>query len=234
MINSYELNRDEARDRIMAAIGSHVVFDGWNLKSLKAAAREAGLETSAVVRVFPKGVGEAITHYFDWGDRYMLTAMGKRDLGAMKTRERVGAAMQVRLDMFGSREVMRRTLATLALPMNTQIGLQATYHTVDAIWHASGDTATDLSFYTKRALLACVYTATLLYWLEDTSENSEDTRGFLERCLANMLQLAAVRLSLAQLRQSNPARFLWRPPLQMTSRSGRSVTRTQYPQTLCV
>ncbi len=204
------LEREDARDQIVAAVGSHIVFDGWSMKSLKAAAREAGLEASVVVRIFPKGVGEALTHYFRWGDRCMLATMSQRDLGAMKTRERIGTAMQVRLEVFGNREVMRRTLSTLALPLNTQIGLQTTYHTVDAIWHAAGDTATDFSFYTKRALLAGVYTATLLYWLEDTSENGEDTHGFLERCLANMLQLTALRQSFQRIKNtlSDPAKLM--------------------------
>ena len=134
----------------------------------------------------------------------MLATMSQRALGAMQTRERLCDAMQVRLNVFGNREVMRRTLSTLALPMNTQIGFKTTYHTVDAIWHAAGDTATDFSFYTKRAILASVYTATLLYWLEDPSENSEDTRGFLERCLANMLQLTALRASFERIKNIVP------------------------------
>ena len=210
MKHNYALEREEARDKIVSVIGSHIVFDGWSMKSLKAAAREAGLEASVVVRIFPKGVGEALTHYFRWGDKCMLATMSERDLGTMKTRERIGAAIRVRLHMFSNREVMRRTLSTLALPMNTQIGLQATYHTVDAIWHSVGDTATDFSFYTKRALLAGVYTATLLYWLEDTSENGEDTHGFLERCLTNILQLTIVRPSFERLKNilSNPEKLM--------------------------
>ncbi|KAF0138329.1 MAG: hypothetical protein FD153_1378 [Rhodospirillaceae bacterium] len=175
------------------------MFDGWRVQSLDAAARDAGLESGAVERAFPNGVTEAITHYFDWGDRRMLAALAGRDLGAMKIRERVGTGVRARLAMFGDREVVRRTLSMLAaLPMHVRLGLQITYRTVDTLWHVAGDTTTDINFYTKRLLLVGVYTATLLYWLDDASEDSADTHEFLERRLANMAQLATLRQAVEQ------------------------------------
>ncbi len=64
---------------------------------------------------------------------------------------------------------------------------------MDAIWHAAGDRAADFSWYTKRATLAGVYTATLLFWLRDTSEEDADTLAFLDRRLAGVGKIGAVR-----------------------------------------
>ena len=47
--------------------------------------------------------------------------------------------------------------------------MRSVYETVDGIWYAAGDSATDFSFYTKRVTLAAIYAATLPYWLEDRS-----------------------------------------------------------------
>src|SRR3546814_10685041 len=69
----------------------------------------------------------------------------------------------------------------LALPQNAATGLACLYRTVDAIWYAAGDRATDYNFYTKRALLAGVYSSTLLFWLNDKSENFAATWAFLDR-----------------------------------------------------
>jgi ubiquinone biosynthesis protein COQ9 len=63
------------------------------------------------------------------------------------------------------------------------------YRTVDAIWYAAGDTATDFNFYTKRGLLAAVYSSTLLYWLDDTSEDSAKTWAFLDRRIAEVMKV---------------------------------------------
>jgi ubiquinone biosynthesis protein COQ9 len=88
--------------------------------------------------------------------------------------------------------------------------LRLLYHTVDDIWYAAGDRATDFSFYTKRATLAAIYAATLLYWLEDSSSDFADTRAFLERRLAGVARIGRVRqqLGTAVERLPNPLRLL--------------------------
>ena len=101
-------------------------------------------------------------------------------------------------------------LSVLALPPHAALGLRLVYETVDAIWYAAGDTATDFSFYTKRATLAGIYAATLLYWLEDRSPGFADTRAFLDRRLAEVARIgqARHRLQTALDRLPNPLRLL--------------------------
>jgi len=64
---------------------------------------------------------------------------------------------------------------------------------VDSIWHAAGDTSADFSWYTKRAILTAVYTATLLFWLRDTSEDDEASLQFLDRRLAGVGKIGGLR-----------------------------------------
>ncbi len=84
---------------------------------------------------------------------------------------------------------MRRGLAFLALPQHAGLAAKCLYRTVDAVWHGVGDTSTDYNFYTKRLLLAGVYSATVLAWLDDTSEDRAETWAFLERRLDEALLL---------------------------------------------
>jgi ubiquinone biosynthesis protein COQ9 len=64
---------------------------------------------------------------------------------------------------------------------------------VDAVWHAAGDRSADFSWYTKRAILAAVYGATLLYWLRDSSDDDAATLGFLDRRLAGVGRIGSAR-----------------------------------------
>ncbi|MEQ9361835.1 MAG: COQ9 family protein, partial [Rhodospirillales bacterium] len=59
----------------------------------------------------------------------------------------------------------------------------------DHIWHAAGDRAADINPYTKRGLLAPVYTSTILYWLSDSSVGFAETWGYLDRRLADVLKI---------------------------------------------
>ena len=81
----------------------------------------------------------------------------------------------------------------LSLPRHARLAARCTARTVDAIWHAAGDTSADFTWYTKRALLGVVYSATLLYWLRDTSDDDAATLGFLDRRLAGIGRVQGLR-----------------------------------------
>jgi ubiquinone biosynthesis protein COQ9 len=104
------------------------------------------------------------------------------------------------------REAVRRSLTLMALPQNLPLGATLLYEVVDTLWHAAGDSSTDFNFYTKRGLLAGVYAATTLYWLDDRSEGNAATEAFLERRLAEVQ--AIPRLKSAATRLPNPLRIL--------------------------
>jgi ubiquinone biosynthesis protein COQ9 len=68
---------------------------------------------------------------------------------------------------------------------------------VDTIWHAAGDRSADFAWYTKRAILAGVYSATLLYWMRDSASEAE-TLDFLDRRLADVLKITKWRARLTR------------------------------------
>jgi hypothetical protein len=62
-----------------------------------------------------------------------------------------------------------QALVLLAQPRNSPAALRLLAELLDTIWYAAGDTATDSSWYSKRAALALVYSTTELYMLTDYS-----------------------------------------------------------------
>jgi ubiquinone biosynthesis protein COQ9 len=199
------------RDTLLLAMLRDVPFDGWSGGMIAAAGGRLGLDAAAVATLFPGGARDAVAAFSRWADREMLAALADQDLAAMKVRERIAAAARARLAVLEPhREAVRRALALLALPHNLPLSLKLLYDTVDAMWHAAGDTATDFNFYTKRGLLAGVYAATTLYWLDDRSPGAADTHAFLDRRLGNVMAIprygARLRESLERL--PNPLRLL--------------------------
>lgn len=205
------MDETQAKDRLLLAVLPHVPFDGWSIAALRAGARSLGLSEAEAIALFPRD-GAAMVEWFSrWADREMLARVAGAEFEPLKVRERVAAAVRARLAVLEPhREAARRGLAVLALPQNALLGMRLLYETVDAIWYAAGDTATDYNFYTKRALLAGVYGATMLYWLDDRSPGSLDTHAFLERRLADVMSLPKVGARLRDLadRLPNPFRFL--------------------------
>ena len=181
---------DETRDRLIAAALAHVPFDGWTGRALRAGAADLGLDPALAANAFPGGPAELLEAFSADIDRRMLAALEARDLKAMKHRHRVATAVRARLELLApQREAVRRGLSFLTLPRNAALGAKCLYRSVDAIWHAAGDTSTDYNFYTKRLLLAGVYSATLLFWLNDESEGFAETWAFLDRRLAEVVRI---------------------------------------------
>lgn len=182
------------RDAIVEAALIHVAFDGWSPRTLRAAAADAGFEAGQADRAFPGGAVDAVAHWCDLADRRMEQALAETDTSGLRLHERVGLAIRLRLQSWDmDREAVRRGVAILSLPMNARTSLRCTYRTVDTIWWAVGDGSTDFNFYTKRLQLAGVYTTTLLYWLDDSSEDSADTWAFLDRRLTDIVRLHKAR-----------------------------------------
>ena len=178
------------RRKVVGATLSHVPFDGWTDRALSAGARDAGVEPAAARRAFPRGVADVLAWWGADSDRRMIAELERRDLGAMRVRERIAAAVRVRIELNREhREAIRPALSRAALPQHAPEAVRGLWRTVDAMWRAAGDTATDFNFYTKRALLAGVYASTLLYWLDDRSDDFAATWAFLDRRIADAMRV---------------------------------------------
>ena len=159
------------RDALIGAALHHIPFDGWSTKALNNAASDLGWEKECVARVFPLGVVDAIRHFSQQADRYMVHSIEEEDLTKMRMHERVGLAVETRLNFLEPhKETVHCGMTWLAMPQNSMLGARLLYQTVDDIWYAVGDRSADFSFYTKRGLLAGVVGTTLLFWLDDRSE----------------------------------------------------------------
>jgi ubiquinone biosynthesis protein COQ9 len=182
--------RDRDRLRLLQATLPHVSFDGWTLAAMRAGAGDVDMDPADLVRLFPDGPDELIRLFMEQADALMAQELERRDLGNMRMRDRIATTVRVRLEQQAPhREAIRRALALQVLPQNGPGGLRALYRTVDLMWRAAGDTATDFNFYTKRLFLSGVYTATLMFWINDESDDFEATWAFLDRRIGNVMEI---------------------------------------------
>ncbi len=174
---------------VLAAALPHIVFDGFTDKVLTAAAKEAGVAKDALARLFPNGPLSLVEVFSDDADARMTASLAAMDLKAMKIRARIAAAVMARIEALRPhKEAARRAAAFLTLPPHAALGAKLVWRTVDAMWRAAGDTATDFNFYTKRAILSAVYTSTLMRWFTDTGADESETIAFLAQRIENVMQ----------------------------------------------
>jgi len=184
--------RSPERDTAIEAMLPHVPFDGWTRKALAMGLADAGMPADEVDLLFPLGIADMVATFCDWADRRMEAAAV--ELEETRLSRRVKALIALRLKQnHDHKEAIRRAIGVLALPGNARVAIGCTARTVDVIWYAAGDRSTDFSWYTKRAILTAVYSATVLFWLRDRSEDDADTMAFLDRRLAGVGRLGRLK-----------------------------------------
>jgi ubiquinone biosynthesis protein COQ9 len=193
------------RADILAAALPNVAFDGWTTKLMREAADAAGVSHGEMRLAFPGGITDLADCFLADGDRRMEEALAARDLAGLKIRERITLGVRTRIEVdLKQREAVRRAVTLLALPISGGTGPRALYRTVDTIWRAVGDTSTDFNFYTKRAILAGVYSAVTISWFGDESEGFTETWAFLDRRIADVMQFEKAKASVQKIGRMLP------------------------------
>ena len=187
------IDDETKRTNVIEAALNHIPFDGWSSASLDMAAADCKLSETEMHKLFPAGIADVIAAYGAYADKNMVTAFlgqSTADTATMPVHIKIRSLILIRLKQaIPHKEVVRRTLAVLARPQHAKLAAQLLYNTVDEMWRAAEDTSTDFNFYTKRATLSAVYSATLLAFLSDNSSDMTKTEAFLDRRLADVAGL---------------------------------------------
>ena len=213
-----DLTLDELRLALAPGIAESAVFDGWSNDALDMAADQLGADRDVARLAFKDdGAMGMICAWIETIDRQMMLDLPPEKLAAMKIRERIRSLVQYRLDaVTGLEEALRRALAIMAMPQNVPASVKTGWNSADVMWRLAGDTATDYNHYTKRAILASIYSATLAVFVEDQSEGKAETKAFLERRIDGVMQFEKVKAK-------------WLNPERETFSITRFLGRLRYP-----
>lgn len=189
-------------DALLTAALAHVPFEGMNEAAILAGARDLDIPPAMARVHFPQcGAGLAAAYHrrADGQLRDWLAASPPEG----RFRDRVTAAVWHRLSLVEP-ELVRAGAATLTLPQNAALGARLVWETADIIWAGLGDRSADVNWYSKRATLSAVISATVLYWLGDESPSHADTRAFLDRRIDGVMRFETLKAQLRKLPGAAP------------------------------
>lgn len=213
-----DMTLDELRIALAPEIAASAMFDGWNETALVAAAEMAGADPDIAKLAFPtrRGTSRAMDMIDAWVesvDLAMAEDWPKERLAPLKIRERIRTLVAYRLETVEPiDEAVRRAMAIMAMPQNAPRSLRMGWRSADVMWRLAGDTATDYNHYTKRAILAGIYSATLAVFVNDDSEGKARTYEFLDRRIDGVMRFekAKAQFTNRDLELPSLTRFLGR------------------------
>ena len=182
--------------KLMLTALPNVAFDGWSNSTFVAACREADISERKARLFCPRGALDLAIAFHKWGDDQFETAFTKKKISELKVREKIKKAVELRIKLASDKEAVRRGVVLFALPIYAFEGSRLIWDTSDLIWELIGDNSEDYNWYSKRAILSAVYASTVLYWLGDNSEGSEETWHFLDRRIEDVMKFETAKAQL--------------------------------------
>ena len=182
--------------KLMLTALPNVAFDGWSNSTFDAACREADISERKARLFCPRGALDLAIAFHKWGDNQFENSFTKKKISELKVREKIRKAIELRIKLASDKEAVRRGAVLFALPIYAFEGSRLIWDTSDLIWELIGDNSEDYNWYSKRAILSGVYASTVLYWLGDNSEGSEETWHFLDRRIEDVMKFESTKVQL--------------------------------------
>ena len=204
-LDDYQLRMD-----LIRAMLTHVPFDGWTWEAMEQGAVDINFEKTKTpsfrIKIFKDLFKNGPIDFIDiFSDIIDLEVKENYDLIELKPErvpEKIKKIIMLRLNLCQKyKESVRSSVSITAIPVNARASLKILYRTCNSIWRIAGDKSTDFSFYTRRISLAAVYTSTLLFWLNDNSNNNVETEFFLERRLKDISKISNLKKPLSDLKK---------------------------------
>jgi len=187
-----KISLDSMRKKILNESKIFIVKNGWNENLFDIVANNSKFTKEEILALFPNGYLSLLNFYLFELNRLMTENSKKLDLIRMKKHIRIREIILLRLrDLLCEKPLFKRTFFTLMLPQHYRICLKSLYITIDQMWFIAGDNSTDFNFYSKRAILAGIYSSTVLYWINNKS--FDETSEFLDKQLKKVSKIPKLK-----------------------------------------
>ena len=191
--------QDSIKKKLLNKALEVIQVEGWHSNLLKNLDSELKLPQGTASAIFPGGVTQLAEFYNEYVDNGMIKEYNSKLSSYMKISEKIRLCIISRIKFLSTNKIAyTKYISLLGIPTNLNLAARLLWKTADLIWREAGnDTSVDFNYYTKRAILSAVYTSTIMYWLNDDSEDFSETISFLDRKLYNVGQIGKIKRKLS-------------------------------------
>jgi len=202
MMKTKSLYNKQTKTDLIKAMLIHVPFDGWTWEAMEQGAIDIGFEkkktSSLRIKIFrdlfKNGPIDFIDIFSEVIDLEVKENYASIENKPERVSEKIKKIILMRLNLCQKyKEAIRSSISLTAIPANAKTSINILYRTCNSIWKLAGDKSADISFYTRRISLAAVYSSTLLFWLNDKSNDNVETEYFLDRRLGDISKISRLK-----------------------------------------
>ena len=180
------------RNQILQEAKPYVVKFGWNENLFVKMKKDSKFTIEKMNVLFPKGYTTLIEMYLEEINSKMTVKSQNINLIRLRVHERIRDLFILRLMIMSEeKQLISKTFLNLLLPHNHKLALKNLYTTVDQMWFLAGDNSTNFNYYSKRAILASIYTSVMIHFINN--DNIDETIILLKKQLKRVSKIPQIK-----------------------------------------
>ena len=148
-----------------------IAEEGLNLDTFKTIASKHNLNINEINLLFPDGNKDLINYSLEQLNINLQEYCKSIDLIRLPVHKRVRKILLSKIEIMNKEKKFYKKMFLSSLLFNKSVSLsKQLYKNIDHIWFLAGDTSVDFNFYTKRLILAGIYSRVILFFFNNNSQ----------------------------------------------------------------
>ena len=149
-----------------------IAEEGLNLNTFETIALKHNLNINEINLLFPDGNKDLLEYSLDQLNIELQEYCKSIDLIRLPLHKRIRKILLSKIEIMNKEKNFYKKIFLKSLLPNRTISLsKQLYKSIDQIWYLAGDTSVDFNFYTKRLILAGIYSRVVLFFFNNNNQN---------------------------------------------------------------
>mgnify|MGYP001177162586 CR=1 FL=1 len=198
--NKFLLNK---RLEILKFFKKTINKKGLSFDTIKILSNDYNINENEIHLLFPQGNSDIIKFTLDQLNNDLENYCKKLNLITLPLHKRIKKILLCKIFLMNKeKDFYRKIFLNILLPKkNFSISSQL-YKSVNKIWIIAGDTSTDFNYYTKRLILAGIYTRVILFFFNNNDQ--EKLEEIIDINLKRVAKIPELKLKMKLFKKNFP------------------------------
>jgi len=149
-----------------------IAKEGLNSNTFETIAVKHNLNINEINLLFPEGNKDLLKYSLEQLNIELQEYCKSIDLIRLPLHKRIRKILLSKIEIMNKEKNFYKKIFLNSLLPNKSVSLpKQLYKSIDQIWYLAGDTSVDFNFYTKRLILAGIYSRVVLFFFNNNNQN---------------------------------------------------------------
>tara|TARA_Y100001970_G_scaffold16563_1_gene18610 strand:+ start:2929 stop:3570 length:642 start_codon:yes stop_codon:yes gene_type:complete len=191
------------RLKILKYAKTIIADHGLTSNTFKKISDKYDIEITEIEFLFPNGKNNLLEFILEELNKNLEEYCKKIDLIRLPVHKRIRKILLSKIYIMNKEKKFYKKIFLSLLLTNKKFSIPSyLYKSIDQIWFISGDTSVDFNFYSKRIILATIYSRVILFFFNN--DNQQELENLLDKNLKRVKKIPELKSKLNIIRDNLP------------------------------